>query len=254
MVVAGHRTATPMAQPGRSMEKAHTIKEFDVELDQLRKMVLSAGGLVEQQIGDAIAALRTRDTAAAEQVIARDEKIDDLERDIHDHVVRMLALRNPVADDLRTVLVGLQLAQDLERIGDYAANLAKRSLVLSQSPGVPAANGLPRLVDKAQAMLRDAIDAYADADSAKALDVWRRDREIDEMHTGLFRELLTYMMEDPRSIGACTHLLFISKNVERIGDRATNIAEQVYFLVEGRQIAGERPKGGDDEYKPVVAD
>uniref|UniRef100_UPI002620E294 phosphate signaling complex protein PhoU n=1 Tax=Dokdonella sp. TaxID=2291710 RepID=UPI002620E294 len=160
----------------------------------------------------------------------------------HD-VVRLLALRQPMARDLREILAALRIAADIERIGDYAANVAKRSIVLNQSAPVQLSYALPRLARLAENLVREVLAAYRDNDADRALEAWTHDEELDEQYTGLFRELLTYMMEDPRNITECTHLLFMAKNIERIGDHATNIAENVYFLVHGSHIGQSRRKG-----------
>jgi phosphate transport system protein len=168
--------------------------------------------------------------------------VDDLEREVESLVVRLLALRQPMARDLRQILAALKIASDLERIGDYAANVAKRSIALSQVPPVRPVYSLPRMGRLGQEMIKDMLDAYVERDADKALAVWLRDEELDEMYTSLFRELLTYMIEDPRNITACTHLLFMAKNLERIGDHTTNIAETLYFLVHGTPLTQARPK------------
>jgi len=166
-------------------------------------------------------------------------------------VVRLLALRQPMARDLREILAALRIATDIERIGDYAANVAKRSLILNQSAPVQLVSALPRLARIAQGLVEDVLVAYRESDADKALEAWARDEELDEQYTGLFRELLTYMMEDPRNITPCTHLLFMAKNLERIGDHATNIAENVYFLVHGVQITQTRRKGDTTTVLPI---
>ncbi len=225
------------------MVSEHIIKSYDEELQRLDNAITQMGGLAESQLGAAIEAVVKRDSDLATEVIERDVDIDNLEREIESLVVRLLALRQPMARDLRQSIAALKIAADLERIGDYAANVAKRSIALNQTPPVR-----PRLCRAAhgrlcQAMIKDMLDAYVERDADKALAVWLRDEELDEMYTSLFRELLTYMIEDPRNITACTHLLFIAKNLERVGDHTTNIAETVYFLVHGTPLAQVRPKG-----------
>jgi phosphate transport system protein len=201
------------------------------------------GGLAEAQISGAIQAIIRRDAELATTVVETDQKIDDMEREIDDRAVHMLALRQPVAGDLRAIVSALRIAADVERIADYAANLAKRAIALSQMAPVRPAHQLPRMGRIVQEMLRDILDAYLERDVEKAIDVWNRDEELDEIYSSLFRELLTYMMEDPRNITASTHLLFIAKNIERIGDHVTNIAETIHYLVVGTPLRTARPKG-----------
>jgi phosphate transport system protein len=233
------------------MASEHIVKSYDDELKKLTVIITRMGGLTEAQLTSALDAMRNRDTDLATRTIDADHKIDELEQEVDSFVVRMLALRQPMASDLREIVVALKIASDLERIADYATNVAKRTLALAQTSPVRPAHAVPRMGRLAQAMIKDVLDSYNDRDTAKAMAVWQRDEELDEMYTSLFRELLTYMMEDPRAITPCTHLLFIAKNIERVGDHATNIAEYVYFLVEGRPLLGDRPKGGEDEYDAV---
>src|SRR6266481_9131386 len=225
------------------MSSEHIVKSFDDELKQLSQMVAQMGGLAEAQLQAAIEALVARDAEQAARVVQGDVRIDQLERQISAQTIRMLALRQPMAQDLRQVVAALKISSDIERIGDYAANVAKRAIALSHTPPIQPANGIPRMARLAQQIIKDVLDAYIEHDADKALEVWQRDEEVDEMYTSLFRELLTYMMEDPRNISPCTHLLFIAKNIERIGDHATNIAETVYYAVEGEVIPDVRPKG-----------
>jgi len=229
----------------------HAHRSFDAELDRLRDLLARMGGSVEQAVADSTRALLRRDTAAAAQVIERDPLIDALERDIEQLAVRLLALRQPVADDLRLVVGSMKIASDLERIGDLAANAAKRSIVLSQLAPVGSLNGFQRIGHLVLEMLKDALDALIERDISRADDVWSRDEAVDEIYNGMFRELLTYMMEDPRNITACTHLLFIAKNMERIGDHSTNIAETVHYALSGSLISAERPKGDASSYAVV---
>lgn len=230
------------------MASEHIVKSYDEELKRLNQIITRMGGLTEAQLSTALDAMRNRDTEMAARIVEADHKIDALEQEVDSNVVRMLALRQPMATDLREIVVALKISSDLERIADYATNVAKRTMALAQSAPVRPAHAVPRMGRLAQAMIKDVLDAYNDRDTAKAIDVWQRDEELDEMYTSLFRELLTYMMEDPRSITPCTHLLFIAKNIERVGDHATNIAEYVHFMIEGRQLMGDRPKGGEHEY------
>jgi phosphate transport system protein len=233
------------------MVSEHTVKSYDDELKNLNQTIAQMGGLAEAQLQSAIEALVRRDSDLAGQVVQSDARIDELEHQISIMAVRMLALRQPMAQDLREVVAALKISSDLERIGDYAANVAKRAIALSHTPPIQPANGIPRMARLAQQIIKDVLDAYIEHDADKALEVWQRDEEVDEMYTSLFRELLTYMMEDPRNISPCTHLLFIAKNIERIGDHATNIAETIHFLVLGRPIEALRPKGDNTSFSVV---
>jgi phosphate transport system protein len=225
------------------MADEHIMKSYDEELHRLHNTIVEMGGLAESQLTASITAVEERDSERAARVVADDARVDQLEREVDNLGLRLLALRQPVARDLREIFAALRIASDLERICDYAANVAKRSIALAQSPAVQPVHGLPRMAALAQMLVKDVIDAYVARDAEKAYAVWIRDRELDEMYASLFRELLTYMMEDPRSIGACTHLLFMAKNIERIGDHATNIAENLYYLVHGTPLEEARPKG-----------
>ena len=236
------------------MAAEHIVKSYDEELQRLNKMIVEMGGLAESQLAAASEAVQERDSDLAARVIEDDAKVDQLERDLDNLAIRLLALRQPMARDLREIVVALKIASDLERIADYAANVAKRSIALSQSPPIQPAHALPRMARLALLLIKDVIDAYVERDADKALDVWNRDEELDEMYASLFREFLTYMMEDPRNIGACTHLLFMAKNIERIGDHATNIAENLYYLVHGTPLTQARPKGDNSSLAVVAPD
>jgi phosphate transport system protein len=224
------------------MASEHIIKSYDQELHRLDNIVAEMGGLAESQLGLAMEALVKRDTELAAKVIESDVQVDEMEREIESLVVRLLALRQPMARDLRQIIAALKISTDLERIGDYATNVAKRSIALDQISPVRPVHALPRMGRVAGAMIKDVLDAYVERDADKAMAVWLRDEELDEMYTSLFRELLTYMIEDPRNISSGTHLLFMAKNLERIGDHATNVAETLYFLVNGKPMAQVRPK------------
>jgi phosphate transport system protein len=224
------------------MVSEHIIKSYDQELQRLENTIIEMGGTAESQLAGAMEAVATRDGDLASQVIEGDVRVDEAEREVEALVVRLLALRQPMAGDLRQIVASLKIATDLERICDYAANVAKRSIALNQSPPVRPVYAIPRMGRLGQAMIKDILDAYIERDADKAMAVWLRDEELDEMYTSLFRELLTYMIEDPRNITPCTHLLFMAKNLERIGDHATNIAETLYFLVHGKPLAQIRPK------------
>jgi phosphate transport system protein len=225
------------------MASEHIVRGYDEELQKLNNTIAEMGGLAESQLGAAIEAVAERDSELAARVVEGDAKVDQLERDLDNLAIRILALRQPVARDLREIFAALKIASDLERIADYAANVAKRSIALSQTPPVRPVYALPRMAHFAQVQIKDILDAYVARDAEKAYAVWTRDAELDEMYSSLFRELLTYMMEDPRSIGPCTHLLFMAKNIERVGDHATNIAEKLYYLVNGTPLEQARPKG-----------
>ncbi|WP_299399699.1 phosphate signaling complex protein PhoU [Pelagibius sp.] len=233
------------------MNSEHIVKSFDEELQQLNTVVLRMGGVAEAQFAGAIDALVRRDSALAEKVVKGDEAVDQMDLELDEDAIRTLALRQPMANDLREVISALKISSDLERIGDYAKNIAKRTIALNQLAHHEAVRSIPRMAKLVQAIIKDVLDAYANHDANRALDVWHRDEEVDEMYTALFRELLTYMMEDPRNITPCTHLLFIAKNVERIGDHATNIAETTYYLTTGKRIEGGRPKSDTTSFQVV---
>jgi phosphate transport system protein len=224
------------------MVSEHIIKSYDQELHRLDNIITEMGGLAESQLSSALEAVAKRDSDLAAQVIESDTAVDELEREVESLVVRLLALRQPMARDLRQIVAALKISTDLERIGDYAANVAKRAMALDQLPPASTAFAIQRMGRLGGAMIKDILDAYVERDADKALEVWLRDEELDELYTGLFRELLTYMIEDPRTITACTHLLFMAKNLERIGDHTTNIAETLYFLVHGTPLTQVRPK------------
>lgn len=225
------------------MNTAHIVSAFDRDLESAQALVMRMGGLVETALLDAAEALDARDEDLATRVRAGDAAIDALEDQINTECARLIALRSPTAGDLRTVLTVMKIAAALERAGDYAKNLAKRTAVLAQMPQVPGASGAIRRLAKAVVqMLTDALDAYIRRDVKLAEDVRTRDREIDQMYNSIFREFLTHMMEDPRNIGPCMHLHFIAKNFERVGDHATSVAEQVIYLVTGELPDEARPK------------
>jgi phosphate transport system protein len=222
----------------------HTMKAFDADLQELSRMIAEMGGLAEREIGDAVDALNRRDAILAQSVIAEDAKIDLLQREIEEKAILTIARRQPMAVDLRDVVGALRVSNDLERIGDLAKNIAKRVMVLDSDLNLAQVlRGVDHMTDLVLTQIKDVLDAYARRDAAKALAVWRGDEEVDAVNNSLFRELLTYMMEDPRNISVCIHLLFCAKNIERIGDHATNIAETVHYMVEGRALPDERPKG-----------
>lgn len=235
------------------MEHEHIVKSFDDDLNNINSIIAEMGGLAERQFADAIDAMQNRNIDLARDVVKRDRKIDELELELDELAIRTLALRQPMADDLRAVIVALKMSANLERIGDYAKNIAKRTVTLAEmAPVGTAAASIGRMARLVQGMIKSALDAYATHDLALADDVRLRDEEVDQLHTSLFRELLTYMMEDPHNITASTHLLFMAKNVERIGDHVTSIAENIHFLVSGELPLEERPKG-DDSSTTIVA-
>lgn len=222
----------------------HIVKSYEGELAQLDRKIAHMGGLAERLLGEAFEALERRDPVLAEQVIAKDKPIDVLQREIEEQAILMIARRQPMANDLRHVIGALRITSELERIGDLAKNIAKRSLAIAgETYPKPLVSGLRNMTERALHQLKNVLDAYAERNADTALGVWRDDEQIDAMYNSVFRELLTYMMEDPRNIGFCTHLLFGAKNIERIGDHTTNIAETVHYLVRGRPIADDRPKG-----------
>jgi phosphate transport system protein len=220
----------------------HIVKSYDEDLSQLKTMLAQMGGLVEQQLDDAIDALTRRDTALADRVIQNDERVDVLEHQIEEKAILTIARRQPVARDLREIMVAIRVASDLERIGDLAKNTAKRTHAMSDQLPRKLMAGVTRMGRLAQVELKNILDAYSRTDAEMAMEVWRSDEELDALYNSIFRELLTYMMEDPRNISLCTHLLFGAKNMERIGDHATNIAENIYYLVHGKPLSEERPK------------
>ena len=226
------------------MSNDHIVSSFDADLSRLDNMIAEMGGLAESQLALSVEALCKKDVEAAERLVPADKRIDALEEEIYDFTVKLIALRQPMAADLRIIISAIKISSVIERIGDYAKNISKRTIVLKEGPSLTGAlNSVSRMSDLVQIMIKQALDAYIERDAEKAGDVRARDREVDLLHTSLFRELLTYMMEDPRYITPCTHLLFVAKNIERIGDHTTGIAEQVHFMVHGEMPADERPKG-----------
>jgi len=222
----------------------HTAKAFDVDLQELSRMVAEMGGLTEKQIADAVDALSRRNPEQAQEIVKADLGVDALQREIEAKAVLTIARRQPMAVDLRELLAALRLCSDLERIGDLAKNIAKRVLVLDvELHSSRVIRGVQHMGTLVLAQLKQVLDSYAGRDLEKALAVWNGDEQIDAMCTSIFRELLTYMMEDPRNITPCIHLMFCAKNIERMGDRATNIAETVYYMIEGRSMPDLRPKG-----------
>jgi len=222
----------------------HTVKSYEDEFKLLDRRIAQMGGYAERLLVEAMDALERRDPKLAENAVASDTMIDQIERDLQEQVIVMIAKRQPLANDLRHLMTVLKIASDLERIGDLSKNIAKRALaVASETYPKPLMTGMRHITEMVQNQLKDVLDALAELDAEKALKVWRNDQQVDAMYNSLFREMLTYMMEDPRNIGLCTHFLFGAKNIERIGDHTTNIAENVHYLVRGVQITDDRPKG-----------
>jgi len=222
----------------------HTAKAFDVDLQELTRKVAEMGGLAEREVADAINALTKRDIDLAKRVVAADPTVDALQQEIEEKAILTIARRQPMAVDLREVVAALRVANDLERIGDLAKNIGKRVSALGDDfHPHKLIRGVEHMASLVLGQLKQVLDAYASRDLASALSVWKSDEQVDSMCTSLFRELLTYMMEDPRNITFCIHLMFCAKNIERMGDHATNIAETVYYMVEGRPITDQRPKG-----------
>ena len=225
------------------IEDQHIASVFDRDLEAIQAQIMKMGGLVEASIRESAQSLYERDEELAKDVLKSDKAIDALEEMINEEAARVIALRAPIARDLRLILSVIKISANLERIGDYAKNMAKRTTVLSQMAPVNDSTGaLKRMAREVELMLKDALDAYVQRDEELALDVISRDREVDQMYNALFREFLTFMMEDPRNITACMHLHFIAKNIERMGDHVTSIAEQVVYLVTGEHPEDPRPK------------
>jgi phosphate transport system protein len=227
----------------------HIVSSYDNDLQGLRQRISEMGGISEKMLVDAVAALARHDKMMAQTVIASDPRLDLLHREVEESAILTIARRQPLAVDLRETISAIRISGDVERIGDLAKNIAKRALAIGgEFQPHKIVVGLQHMNDLVLGQLKDVLDAYAQKDTAKALDVWKRDGAIDALYTSLFRELLTYMMEDPRNISFCTHLLFCAKNIERIGDHTTNVAETIHYLVTGQAVAGERPKGDQSSY------
>ena len=221
----------------------HTVRAYDEELDAITAELSRMGGLAEAEVTDAIRAISRRDVALAQAVIGRDIKLDELEVDIERKAIRLIALRQPVADDLRRTVAAMKISMNLERCGDLAKNIAKRALVIAESePLSPLTRSIERMGELVAGRLKDVLDAFAARDLDRAVQVRQTDKEVDEHYDAIFRELLTYMMGDPRTITSCAHLLFVAKNLERIGDHATNIAEILYYEITGIELTEQRPK------------
>lgn len=226
-----------------SEHSEHIVSAYEEELIDLGRRIAEMGGQAETALADAIDALQKRDQEKAQRIIEADTRIDASERDIEERAISIIARRQPMALDLREIMVAIRISSDLERIGDLAKNIAKRTHALEGAQPLKIIHGLGHMGQMALGQVKNVLDAYSDRDAERAMQVWNDDEEIDDLYNSLFRELLTYMMEDPRNISLCTHLLFGAKNIERIGDHATNIAENIYYLVHGETISDERPKG-----------
>ncbi|MBM3520648.1 MAG: phosphate signaling complex protein PhoU [Alphaproteobacteria bacterium] len=220
----------------------HIVKSFDADIGTLRTTLAEMAGIAEDQLTKAVKALATRDLALADEVIGGDDILDIREREIGEKAILTITKRQPMASDLREIMVAIRTAADIERIGDLAKNTAKRAHAISEPPPRRLLAGLTRMGSLARSEFTRVLDAYVRRDADAAMEVWRSDEELDSLYNSIFRELLTYMMEDPRNIGMCTHLLFGAKNLERIGDHATNIAENIYYLVHGASVGEGRPK------------
>jgi len=226
----------------------HTVRAYGDELNNLTAEVARMGGLAEAQVVDSIVCIARRDVNLAQNIIAHDDKLDQMQGDIERRAIKLIALRQPVAQDLRRTVAAMKISSNLERCGDLAKNIAKRALVVSEAePMTPLTRSIERMGHLVSGRLKDVLDAYTSSNVNRAVGVWWRDEEVDEHYNSLFRELLTYMMADPRTITSCAHLLFVAKNLERIGDHATNIAEIIHFELTGEDMVTHRPKHSDLE-------
>lgn len=230
------------------MASQHIVRSFEEELNHVHDLLAQMGTVTTTQISSAIQALADRNSDLAAEVITGDREVDKLESKIDDLAVKMLALRQPMALDLRVVVSALKISSDLERIADYAANVAKRAIALNQVPFIPPVIAIPGMGKLARQMVEDVLDAFARGDVESALKVWSRDEELDEMYSSVFRELLGYRIVDPGGVTAATHVLFVAKNIERIGDHATNIAEKIHFMIVGQPLTGARPKHDESSF------
>ena len=231
----------------------HIVKAYDKELEILGRKIAEMGGIAEKMLSDAMDALVDFDTRLAQTTVDSDPRLDLLQRDIEEQAVLTIARRQPMAVDLREIVGAMRVATDLERIGDLAKNMGKRVAALeNEFQPLKLIRGLEHMTDLVQSQVKSVLDAYAAHDLPAAMTVWKGDEEVDAICTSLFRELLTYMMEDPRNISFCIHLMFCAKNIERIGDHATNIAETVFYMIEGQQILDKRPKGDMTTFATTV--
>ncbi len=225
----------------------HTVKSYDLDLTQLRRKIAEMGGIAEKMLSDSVDGLVALDRKIATTVVNSDPRLDQLLREIEEEAVLLIARRQPMAVDLREVIAAMRISSDLERVGDLAKNIARRTIKLASEQRMPRATvGIRHMGEIAAVHLKDVLDAYVQQDIEKAKAVWATDTELDALEDSVFRDLLTFMMEDPRNITFCTHLLFCAKNIERVGDHATNIAETIYYLVTGGNLPVDRPKGGTE--------
>jgi phosphate transport system protein len=232
----------------------HTVRAYDKELEILGRKIAEMGGIAEKMLSDAMDALSNFDLDLAERTVAVDPRLDLLQRDIEEQAILTIARRQPMAVDLREIVAAIRVSGDLERVGDLAKNIAKRTLKIAAEPRIPRAIiGLKNMHENAATLLKDVLDAYAQRDAERARRVWTSDMQLDALEDSVFRDLLTFMMEDPRTISFCAHLLFCSKNIERIGDHSTNIAETVVYLVTGEALPMDRPKGATSLASPQPA-
>lgn len=236
-----------MDNPAEAMQRRHTVRSYDEELASLTDEIIRMGAYAEQQIARAMRALVDRDDELAEQVIEADQTVDRFEEEIDQHAIRMLATRQPMAVDLRVISMSLKVSNDLERISDYAKGIAKRARRLSTAPQLKPFVTIPRMAELTQRMLKDVLDAFIKRDAEKAMEVWHRDQQVDAEYDSLFRELITFILEDPRTTSTAIDLLFIAKNIERIGDHTTNIAEKIHYMVHGSQINRPDRRSADGE-------
>jgi phosphate transport system protein len=231
----------------------HIVTRYDDELKNVQRRIAEMGGMAERLVDLSVSALTRIDTATANMVITEDRRLDEIQRECEEEAIRIIARRQPIAVDLREVIGAMRISNDLERIGDLAKNIAKRVLALDgQFQSKRFMTGVEHMAELSLSQLKDVLDAYATRDVNQAFEVWKRDADIDSMYTSLFRELLTYMMEDPRNISLCTHLLFCAKNIERIGDHTTNIAETVHYVVTGEALTQDRPKQDESSLTNVT--
>ena len=232
----------------------HIVRSYDTELEDLGRKIAEMGGLAEKMLSDAMDALTNLDIELAQATVATDPRLDLLQREIEENAIRTIAKRQPMAVDLREIIAAIRVSGDLERVGDLAKNIAKRAVKIAAEPRIPRAIiGLKSMHEAAAMELKDVLDAYAARDAERARQVWASDVALDALEDSVFRDLLTFMMEDPRNISFCTHLLFCSKNIERIGDHSTNIAETVVYLVTGESLPMDRPKGSSTSFNPPSA-
>jgi phosphate transport system protein len=240
-----------MTEPSARID--HTARAFDSDLQDITRKVAEMGGLAEKQIADSVRALLERDSELAEQVITTDPTIDAMQQDIEQKAILTIARRQPMAVDLREIIGAMRVCNDLERIGDHAKHIGKRVVALGADVYPQTlVRGVEHMAELVLAEVKQVLDSYASRDLQAALAVWKGDEEVDALCTSLFRELLTYMMEDPRNITFCMHLMFCAKDIERMGDHATNIAETVYFMIEGRPITDQRPKGDTTSFPSAL--